>query len=313
MILIYSDCTRQEKAASSVKSLTALLMEQPTLHNILADGSELALWSPGHVLSAAKALQRRGGRLIALEPGIPHSLQNNPLVRCCPDLAHGEQVIQEPPVPPRAEEVSPVRSRPLPYGPIHPLTVPDSTVLFLDVYGSQPHIGCTTQALQLWHYAKLIGFDPVMVVPETQLEALKAVLEYTVAEQVTVFDGIPFCTDACHHFDCYIRDRGVAGSAALSREADVTLLIAGVKPWELASTVRAYTDLHPQALVLSYATQKAVQGLAQQLDGVMAAASNYIPDPWRRDAVTMRSFDRLLRSTLSQAMQPEKEEPLWKP
>ena len=161
-----------------------------------------------------------------------------------------------------------------------PLAISASRILLIDVVGSQPRIGCTTQAIALWHYFHALGADPAVVMAEAQIQQLTATMQVQKKfDGGCVIDGITFVTDTQRSNDCYIRDLGSVRTS--HSDADAVVLVAGVKPWELSYTMQAIRMLkhRNKIAVLSFADAAEVKKLQLLFTNgeIPAAAAEYIP------------------------------------
>ncbi len=283
----------------AVHSLTALILDRKDITFLVIQIASLP-WSDGHILAAAKMLQPRGG-LILLGEAAKH-LANSPLAAWVETEAQAAELLRKPKAPPVKKSSGGKVLVP----EIKPLRIPPAKILMVDVISAQPRIGCTTQAIALWQYFHAMGIDAAIVMSEAQIRQISETMQ--VEKALTggcVVDGIPFVTDFRRANDCFIRDLG----CSQSRDADVTVLVAGVKPWELANTARALRALHGKAgmVVLSFASMEAAAKLQPLFGGqnIPVAVSPYIPDPWQAAARALQIYDALLRPMLEQLMKED--------
>ncbi len=285
----------------AIHSLTALILDRKDITFLVIQLASLP-WSDGHILAAAKMLQPKGG-LILLGQAAKH-LANSPLAAWVETEAQAAERLRKPKAPPVKKSGNTGGKALVPE--IKPLRIPPAKILMVDVIGAQPRIGCTTQAIALWQYFHLLGIDAAIVMPETQIRQISETMQ--VEKTLTggcVVDGIPFVTDFRRANDCFIRDLG----CSQSQDADVTVLVAGVKPWELANTARALRALHGKVgmVVLSFASVEAAAKLRPLFGGqnIPVAVSPYIPDPWQAAARALQIYDMLLRPLLEQRMKED--------
>lgn len=290
-----------------VPSLTALLFDYPEISGLVIQDSSTAPWSISHVLTAAKHLQRTGptvlfgaGKLYEQCYDIPLVLTTQrkeeiPCILRRPLPASGGQ--QLPKVrKPTATQLPPLEMEEKP----RPLNIPPGKLLMLGVIGSQSRIGCTTQAIGLWHYCKQLGFDPAIVVPSDQLTQLTTVMDCQSIQEGYLIEGIPFVTSTALAYDCYVLDIGAGSIQEGKKMADCLVLVAGSKPWELPNTAASIRATHGKGVhvLLSYTTDKDMKNLQPLFGGLSCAAAPYTPNLWLCSTEAMLIYDKLLRSTL---------------
>lgn len=188
---------------------------------------------------------------------------------------------------------------PQPSAAIPKLRIPDHKRVFWNVVGAQPRIGCTTQAIALWHYCRALGFMPAVVMSPAELEVLAGYTGGIPSENGYRIQEIPFTTSTQGAFDCFIRD---LGSPAELPAANATVLVAGCKPWELGNTVAALQRLPRQRLaaILSFSTSEAVRELLPLFGWIPVMASGYLPNPWNVPPPALSYYDRYLRPIAEQ-------------
>lgn len=171
---------------------------------------------------------------------------------------------------------------------VSPLRIPPGLVIDVAVCGAQSRVGTTTQAIALYHYLRSLGFRPVLL--HQGQAALSAMLELyrdrvmTMAGYVEI-NGVRIATERSSNFDAYILDYGVltpewAGPFCTS---DLSVLVGGVKPWELPHLATAQSiaqEGNPNHLVtlLSFAAPEDVDTVREYLGDCGAVA--YHPDIW---------------------------------
>ena len=187
---------------------------------------------------------------------------------------------------------------------VSPLMIPPGLVIDVAVGGAQARVGTTTQAIALYHYLGSLGFHPVLL-NQGQV-SLTAMLELyqdrTVTQENYVeVNGIRITMERSPSFDAYIFDYGV-----LSQEwaepfcgADLSILVGGVKPWELpllAAAQNIALQGKPQHMVtlLSFAAPDDVGEVREYLGKCGAVA--YHPDIWAPGS------DSVYRSTILPAL-----------
>lgn len=301
---------------SHVPSLTAFLLTRPEITDVVL--LEEKNWSMGHILSAAKQLESKG-RMVFL--GSYEKLP--PLISIAADKEQLAQLLKKPVKPAsgsgaggkvqrflRGSQSSPELTR---KPDIRPLAVPAGKILFIGVIGSQHRIGCTTQAVGLWHYCKALGFDPAVVAGQEQLAQLAAPMHSQEIPGGYKIEGIPFITNTALSYDCYILDIGPGSMQEAMNLSDCLVLVAGSKPWELQNTAAALraakgTDL---LIFLSFSTQSDGEALRPLFGRQAAAILPWMPELWQPSAPALAIYDALLRPMLSRELSKEliEEEP----
>lgn len=171
---------------------------------------------------------------------------------------------------------------------VSPLHIPPGMVIDVAVCGAQPRIGATTQAIALYHYLGGLGFRPVLLNHGQKafselLELYRdRVMEY--GDHVEI-SGIRLAEKRSPAFDAYIQDYGVLTPewTAPFCAADLSVLVGGVKPWELPLLAAAQSIAlqgKPQHMVtlLSFAAPDDVGEVREYLGDCGAVA--YHPDIW---------------------------------
>lgn len=169
-----------------------------------------------------------------------------------------------------------------------PLRIVPGLVIDVAVCGAMPRIGTTTQAISLYHYLDHLGFHPVLL---DQGQSDWAMVQQLYKDKILEMDGhiqlngIRITKERSSSFDAYVTDYGQLTKEWIAPvcAADLTILVGGVKPWELPALADAYTGLSegaPKVLVtlLSFATPEGVEEVKKYLGD--PAAVPYHPDPW---------------------------------
>ena len=187
------------------------------------------------------------------------------------------------------------------------MRISPGSILVLGVIGSQQRIGCTTQAIGLWHYCKALGLDPAIVAASDQIAQLASVMECKQIEEGCVIEGVPFVSSTALAYDCYIVDIGAAAIPEAKKMTDCLVLVAGSKPWELEHTARALRsakgrDIH---VLLSFTSQKDADNLQPLFGGLPYSPVPYMTDPWKSCFEAMLVYDTLLRPVLERLMSQE--------
>lgn len=284
--------------ASQAPSLTALLLEQEEAANMVLLQEDA--WSMGHILAAAQLLQERGGKMILWGtreqplPSLLHTAENREALLELLRIAPRKQERERPGKPlPRA--AIPLK--------IEPLPIPNGAVIILGVVGAQRRIGCTTQALALWHYCKALGFDPAVVMQPETVATIAQVLNGTEISGGYKVCGIPFVLGTDGVYDCYIVDLGDQPRGL--ETCDGVVLVAGSKPWEIANTAAGVQMVGDRciAAILSYSTGKAVQETAPLFGVCPVYSAPYLPDLWRPSLAALTLYDRMFRQTIARLVE----------
>lgn len=303
-----------------VPSLTALLFDHPELSALVIQDDSAAIWSTSHVLAAAKHLERKGPTILLGGGKLTAQCGTLALVKVTerkeeiPDLlrrpphgaAGGHGITEAEKVTSKLASVS--QSVPLTVKPkIRPLPIPPGKILMLGVIGSQQRIGCTTQAIALWHYCKALGFDPAIVAASDQIAQLASVMECKQIQEGYMIEGIPFVSSAALAYDCYILDIGAGSIPEAKKMTDCLVLVAGSKPWELEHTARAIRAAQGQGVhvLLSFTSQKDTENLRPLFGSLSCAPVPYMTDPWKTCFEAMLIYDALLRPALERLMEQE--------
>ena len=280
-----------------VQSLTALILNTPELTDIVLTPGVLKSWSLGHVLTAAKQIS---GKIIALEgnslPGLIHTAESTEALL---KLLQGKKATAD-----DGEQI-PVQSVPVPAPAAHvlPLKIPAGKLLFVGVCGSQRRIGCTTQAVGLYHYFKKLGFCPAITCSPEQIAAMAAPMRAQEIQGGYEIEGIPFVTNTALSYDCYIIDAGVEISSKILNMIDLLILVAGVKPWELNYTAAALRGSAEAGMVLlSFGTEQDGEALRPLFGKTPTAVMPWMPDLWHPSPAALQIYEKNLRPVLETAL-----------
>lgn len=185
----------------------------------------------------------------------------------------------------------------------------------LGVVGSQHRIGCTTQAIGLWHYCKALGFDPAVISSADRISEIARVMNCTEIDSGYRIEGIPFVTDAAHSYDCYILDVGTGSIPEALKITDHLILVAGSKPWELQHTAAALRAAHghEMSILLSFTGEKDANTLHPLFGARSAVISPWIATLWEPSVDALLVYDNLLRPVLEKTLEQNEQltEPLY--
>lgn len=296
-----------------VSSLTALLFDRPEICSLVIQDSNTPAWSASHVLAAAKHLEQRGATVLLGDGILTLQCGTISLIKTAASAEQIPDLLQRPLKPAAGGRSSSFSDKPVPATDTAPLQVkpkvrqmliPPGKILMLGVIGSQPRIGCTTQAIGLWHYCKALGFDPAIIAASDQIAQLANVMECTQIDGGYKIDGIPFVSSAALAYDCYVLDIGAGSIQEAKKMTDCLVLVAGSKPWELQHTAAALRAAQGQGLhiLLSYTSQKEAENLQPLFGGLTCAVAPNMTEPWLPCLEAMLVYDTLLRPALERLM-----------
>lgn len=294
-------------SCDAVPSLTALSFRIPDIRNIVLLQEDI-VWSMGHILAAAKQLQGKGRLFLLGTDTAPYSMIHAALTK--EDLLRllkmppkatstdGGRVLDRADEPPKAPQPNQQHT-------VVPLNIPPSKILLLGVVGSQQRIGCTTQAISLWHYCKALGFDPAIVSSPEQLAAIAAPMQKEEIPDGYRIEGIPFVTNTAHAYDCYLLDVGAGNMTATQSYADHTILVAGGKPWELQNTAASLRALRGKELtvLLSFCAEKDARSLQPLFGTITPQVMPWAPELWTPHPGALAIFDTFLRPIIMQILE----------
>ena len=242
------------RTAAQVPSLFSLRNEKD-YDMVLLDCRDHCPWSLPHILSAAAELEPVRLCLLA-GPALQQRLQGKLTV-----AERVEDILAALQAPQQGETAAPEQLqdqwKSAPKQAQTPLRLPEGVSLVVDVVGSQPRMGVTTQCFQLWHFFTALGRKAAIVLPGRELLALSQVLEHRPIRDGILVEDVPLVSVLSRRYDCFIRDRGCVEAVETEslRDSDLCLLVAGTKPWEILDTARALDLLGalPQlAVILSF-------------------------------------------------------------
>lgn len=303
-----------------VPSLTALVFDHPEVFALVIQDDSAAIWSASHVLAAAKQLERIGPTILLGSGKLAAQCGSATLLQVTERKEQLPELLRQRPKPTAggrgitgteklASNLAPVeQSSSLQVKPqIRPLRIPPGRILMLGVIGSQQRIGCTTQAIGLWHYCKALGFDAAVVAPSEQIAGFASVMDCQEIDGGYRVDGIPFVADTALAYDCYILDIGVGSIPEAKKMVDCLVLVAGSKPWELQHTTAAIRAAQGRGIgiLLSFTSQKDAATLQPLFGGLSAATVPWMTELWQPCMEAMLVYDTLLRPALERLMDHE--------
>lgn len=292
---------------SNVSSLTKLLFEHPDLTALVIEDTDTSWWSVSHILAAAKQLERRGPTILLGNGKQRQQCYNSKLLHFI-DRKEEALAILRPPQKSGSGgygiNIAPKEKPPKAIPPDHqkqaairPMKIPAGRILMLGVVGSQHRIGCTTQAIGLWHYCRTLGFDPAVISSSDRISEIASVMNCAEIDSGYLIEGIPFVTDAAQAYDCYILDIGTGSISEALKATDHLILVTGSKPWELQHTAAALRAAHGRdlSILLSFTSQKDAHSLRPLFGTHKAEISPWIPALWEPSNDVLLVYDALLR------------------
>lgn len=306
-----------------VPSLTGLLLDHEEISGMVIQDGKIASWSASHVLAAAKQLERNGPTILLGGGTLTQQCSNTTLVYAAdkndqlPALLRrrlktsgGGRILGASVKRASTEKAEPVQVNSV---KIRPMKVPIGKILMLGVIGSQHRIGCTTQAIGLWHYCTALGFDPAVVSSSEQIAQIASVMNCKEIEGGYQIEGIPFVADTALAYDCYILDIGTGSIPEALRITDYLVLVAGSKPWELQHTAAALRAAKGKemGILLSFTTQKDAHSLQPLFGNQTASIAPWTPELWEPAVEALLIYDTLLRSALENILTMD--EPMIEP
>lgn len=289
--------------AGITPSLTILPAKFPEVTHIVLLPEAQKSWSMAHILSASRMLQ--GGLIYYGCSSSPA-----PVIQCANNCAELLELLK-PKKPAAKADTSGGKGLPVTHPPqevkppeVKPLETPPGSILFLGIIGSQSRIGCTTQAIALWHYCKKLGFDPAIVSSELQISDMAAVMHHQEINGGYQIESIPFVTNTSLSYDCYILDLGIDNVRDTIERADYLFLVAGSKPWELQHTSAALRMIRgmPGSILLSFSCQRDADDLMPLFDGRQIGVLPWMQNIWNPSTAILAFFDQLLRPVLKRCL-----------
>ena len=294
---------------NDVSSLTRLIFDHEEISALVIQDGSTAPWSASHVVAAAKQLEKAGPTILVGGGKLTRQCTNAksvlfvqdktelpPLLRRRPQTAPGGRTLSQINKPAPTESAKSIR--------IAPLQVPPGKILFLGVVGSQHRIGCTTQAIGLWHYCKALGFDPAVVSSPEQIAQIAGTMRNEEIDGGFRVENVPFVTGTALAYDCYIMDIGPGSIPEAIKATDCLVLVAGSKPWELQGTTAALRAARGKdiKILLSFTTPKDAAVLQPLFGCSTAAAAPWMPDLWHPLPEIFTVYELLLRPTLERLL-----------
>lgn len=297
----------------AVPSLTRLIFDNEEISALVIQDGETALWSGSHVITAARQLERRGPTILLGGGKITDQCVNAKAVLVAKDKTELTALLRrKPQAADGGRSLTPADTTPIkPVKPVQipPLSIPAGKILFLGVVGSQRRIGCTTQAIGLWHYCKALGFDPAVVSSPEQIAQIAGTMRHDEIDSGFQVEKVPFVTSTALAYDCYILDIGPGSIPDALKNTDCLVLVAGSKPWELQHTTAALRAAQGRKMeiILSFTSPKDASVLQPLFGGQTAIAAPWMPDLWTPVPEALAAYELLLRPTLERllsAMEP---------
>lgn len=172
---------------------------------------------------------------------------------------------------------------------VRPITIPDGVQISIAVAGTMARVGTTTQSTTIYRYLKKLGFKPLLIDATRNIyEAVQLVyadrienrgLFFTLDDMALSDEDVPD-----EMFNARITDIGVLAEDNITQfqSADISVLVSGVKPWELAHLAHAKKRLaaakaSTYVTAISFANSNMVNQLRKYV-GETAEAVPYRPD-----------------------------------
>lgn len=273
-----------------ISSLTTYLHEHAYLTDLVITPVAQSAWSQEHIAAAASSLGNHGNIIFWCPDSTPPGNVKS--------ASSAQELLQflapvSPKIGMKGHPKREIRT-------VSPLTIPQGTILLLAVYASQARIGCTTQSIGLWHYVRALGFSPAVV---GDAERIKDIAKLMNGKEITdgfLIEGVPMVYSTNLSYDCYILDLGANPKPENLASADIRVLVAGSKPWEMPSTIDALKRSTPP-VILSYTTLDMAVELHPVIPNSIPAV--YTPIPWECHAKAMLLYDSLLRVEIKKALE----------
>ncbi len=209
----------QVYAPGQLPSLTAFLLDDPKIRHLIFLPDAQTGWSMGHILAAAQLLEHKGCIIFLF----PQNQDLPRLIRRAQTLEDLDTLLKPGSTDTSSSGVRPAREpepAPKPPEPIRPMQIPAGAVLILSVAGSQQRIGCTTQAVGLWHYCKALGFTPAVVADTASVSRIAGLMKCRSIPDGYMVGQIPFVTGLWHYCKALgFTPAVVADTASVSRIA----------------------------------------------------------------------------------------------
>lgn len=304
-----------QRIPSRLPSLTALLISEPSITDMVFLQGDENSWSLGHILAAAKLIQGRG-HIFFMSP------QNKTLPKMISAVQDESELLECLRKKDAASTDTGGRMQKkenlMHTQPVHkeltlkPLRMPPDRILVIGVTGSQRRIGCTTQAIGIWHYCKEIGLDPAIVASPEKIMEIAAPMKCDQIQDGYLIEGIPFVTNTAQAYDCYILDAGVKPIQEMIDLVDCLILVAGIKPWEIQHTISTVNACRGERMpvLLSFASEEDAAALKPLFRNNRVSVTPWLPRIWTPSEESMMIYDKLLRPEFEQLIQKsEQQEP----
>lgn len=193
------------------------------------------------------------------------------------------------------------------------------------IAGTQPHIGTTTQAIQLIQYLQLMGNKACYVEMNSNnyIQNLQNTYEdiesnedgHCKFEQVELYAAKHIRGLARKEYDYIVKDYGSYQSEGFNTpsfmEQDIKIFVGGIKPNEVFYTyeILKRPEFDDISIILSFvdaATYEDVKAMFDYTDGRQRYIrsdrvffANYVPEPYEYTGVSNKSYSDLLQGGLS--------------
>lgn len=316
-VLIDLDCFGI--SADEVVSLVGRLLTTTQLHiMVLADGfipgsrlvrdlQALGLAEQDIFLQAGTRLKMGISELLTGSRPNPPAALPHPASTETTDLDLPEDLLPSEPVPPPSQvDVVAAKAQQIRKPPR-----PATRAVTVAVAGACSRIGATTQAMQLLHYLRALGYKCALVDMQSSGQLEQYLDVYT--DQSEVLNPHEFVIQGCRllttgkvlmqaraEYDYVICDYGPYNEIAevvSFWEKDIKILVAGIKPWESAYLPKVFEDDDGSLnYIFSFVAQADEADVLQQMDS--SAPSTYFA-PYAPDYFAYCGADELYSRLLS--------------
>lgn len=290
---------------------------------VIVDQTQGFNYSLPHIITAARTAAENGKRLILAGKyvgpnehkaflGVTDSMDMEnlaallaqPVVQPIPLIPKPEPA-QKPEAPsqPETEKKETASDPPEPELPRR-INVAGDMPRICTVASTQSRIGGTAQAIQMYHYFSIVGYNAAITMTKYMDSVKEAVDTRKTADGIIYMENVPFVpSNNCPGYDCYVEETGVLNEDTVGKfeRGDFRVLVGGVGPTEIKNTTSALSFLAGRnikpILILSFAGEDG----AREFKEIMAAKNwtdiPVIAAPWQpglfRENVTKEYYQTL--------------------